>query len=100
VIDPMGRVAATVFLTLLASPYGFVDDLTGYSLMLPLLARRGAPWRNMGLAVLWVAPAFVLDFVKTFGVLPAPFLVLAALMLAWPETFGIVRAIGGLRAAR
>jgi hypothetical protein len=83
--DPMARVAVTVFLTLLASPYGFVDDLTGYSLMLPLLARRNAPWRNICLAILWLAPAFILTFVKTFEFLPTPFLVLAALMLARPR---------------
>ncbi len=84
VVEPLARVAATVFLTLLASPYGFVDDLAGYSIMLALLARWDTPWRNTGLAVLWLAPAFILDFAKIFGFLPAPFLVLAALMLAWP----------------
>ena len=46
----MRRLAVTVFLTLLASPYGFTDDLSVYSVMLATLARRETPWRNAALA--------------------------------------------------
>jgi alpha-1,2-mannosyltransferase len=77
------RLPATVFLTLLASPYGFTGDMAMYCTVLPLLARRGAPWRDTALAWLWVAPAFVPVFVARFGVLPTPLLLSAALLLAW-----------------
>jgi alpha-1,2-mannosyltransferase len=81
--DPMRRAALTVFLTLLASPYGFTDDLAVYSVLLPVLARRGAPWRNAALAWLWVAPAFVPRFVAMCGFLPTPLLVMGAAGLAY-----------------
>jgi alpha-1,2-mannosyltransferase len=83
VADAMRRASSTVFLTLLASPYGFTDDLAIYSVLLPMLGRRDAPWRNAMLAWLWVLPAFVPRFVAMFGFLPAPLLVLGALGLAW-----------------
>ncbi len=83
VAEPWPRITATVFLTLLASPYGFTDDLAIYAVLLPTLARRDAPWRNAVLAWLWVAPAFVPLFVKKFGFLPTPLLVLAALGLTF-----------------
>jgi len=73
---------ATVFLTLLASPYGFTGDMAMYCAVLPLLSRRGAYWRNTILTWLWVAPAFVPVFVAQFGVLPTPLLLSAALALA------------------
>jgi Glycosyltransferase family 87 len=71
-------------LALLASPYGFTDDLAAYSLMLPTLTRRDTPWRNAALAWLWVAPALVPKFVAIFGFLPTPLLLLAAISLAGP----------------
>jgi len=80
--DAARRITLTVFWSLLASPYGFTDDLAVYAVLLPTLARRGAPWRNAVLAGLWVAPAFVPKFVAAFGFLPTPLLVLAALGLA------------------
>ena len=80
------RLAATVILTLLASPYGFTGDMAMYCTVLPLSARRGAAWRTAGLACLWVAPAFVPMFVARFGVLPTPLLLSAALALAWQNT--------------
>jgi alpha-1,2-mannosyltransferase len=83
VADTTRRTAATVFLTLLASPYGFTDDLAVYSVLLPALARRGEPWRNAVLAWLWVAPAFVPRFVAMFGFLPTPLLIMGAVGLAW-----------------
>jgi hypothetical protein len=80
--EPMRRLAVTVFLTQLASPYGFTDDLSVYSVMLATLARRETPWRNAALALLWVAPAFVPKFVAIFGFLPTPLLLISAVALA------------------
>jgi len=86
--EPVRRLAMTVFLTLLASPYGFTDDLSVYSVMLAVLARRETPWRNAALAVLWVAPAFVSKFVAIFGFLPTPLLLMSAVALAWRHGSG------------
>ena len=74
--------AATVFCTLLTSPYGFIDDLAIYAVLLPTLARRDTPWRNAALSWLWLAPAFVPQFVSAYGFLPTPLLLLAALGLS------------------
>jgi hypothetical protein len=79
------RLPATVFLTLLASPYGFTGDMAMYCAVLPMLAARGAEWRNAQLAWLWVAPAFVPAFVARSGVLPTPLLLVAALWLSLAE---------------
>jgi hypothetical protein len=79
------RLPATLVLTLLASPYGFTGDMAMVCTVLPLLARRGADWRNAMLAWLWVAPAFVPDFVAHFGVLPTPLLLAAVLGLSLAE---------------
>ena len=79
---------ATVFLTLLASPYGFTGDMAMYCAVLPLLAERGAYWRNAALAWLWVAPAFVPVFAARFGVLPTPLLLSTALVLVWVKRPG------------
>ena len=80
--DGGNRLAATMFLTLLTSPYGFTDDLAVYAVLLPTLARRGAHWRNAALAWLWVAPAFVTKCVALTGFLPTPLLLGAALGLS------------------
>ncbi len=80
--DSKNRLAATVMLTLLASPYGFTGDMAMYCAVLPLLAGRGTAWRNAALACLWVAPACVPMAVAHLGVLPTPLLLSAALALA------------------
>jgi alpha-1,2-mannosyltransferase len=76
------RLAVTVMLTLLASPYGFTGDMAMYCAVLPLIAERGTYWRNGVLAWLWVAPAFVPAFVAYFGILPTPLLLVTALAIA------------------
>jgi len=76
------RLAPMVILTLLASPYGFTGDMAMVCALLPALARRDAPWRNAGLAWLWVAPAFVPAFVRYCGFLPTPLLLAAVLALS------------------
>ena len=76
----------TVMLALLASPYGFIDDLAIYAVLLPALARRGAPWHNAALAWLWLAPDFIPACVAHLGFLPTPLLLTGALVLAWRNT--------------
>jgi hypothetical protein len=79
-------VAATCLLTLLASPYGYTYDLSIYSVLLPCLARRGAPWRNALLAWLWIAPGFVPRIELASSVLVTPLLLMAALALTQKES--------------
>jgi hypothetical protein len=86
--DPMGRVAVTVFLTLLASPYGYTDDLVAYSIALPMLCRWDKPLANVVLTCLWLAPAYAQDFTVKFGFLPMPFCIAAAAVIGWRQVFG------------
>jgi hypothetical protein len=81
--DPTARLAVTICLALLASPYGYTDDLVGYSVVLPMLARRDAPFTNAALALLWLAPAFGVAFAHRFGFLPMPFCIALTLLIAW-----------------
>jgi len=81
--DPPRRAAATVLLTLLATPYGYNDDLAVYSVLLLTLLRPDALWRNALLAWLWVLPAFMPRFAMIFGFLPTPLLILTALVMVW-----------------
>ncbi len=90
------RLALTMCFTLLASPYGFTDDLAATAILLPTLD-TGPGWRRVGLAALWLAPAYTMHFVHSFGWLPAPILLAAATALAWqtpsaPAAHTIVRA--------
>jgi hypothetical protein len=77
------KLVPTLVLSLLASPYGFTGDMAMVCTVLPLLARREAPWRNALLAWLWVAPALVPWFVARYGVLPTPLLLAAVLGLSF-----------------
>jgi hypothetical protein len=81
--DAPRRRTLTILLTLLASPYGFTDDLAIYTVLLPTLARRRTPWRNAALAWLWVAPALMPRCAAALGFLPTPLLLMAAAALAW-----------------
>jgi hypothetical protein len=79
--DYPNRLFITLLLTLLASPYGYTDDLAASSILLPTLARRDTPWRNAALAWLWLAPAFIRKATLHTDVLLTPLLLLAALAL-------------------
>jgi hypothetical protein len=81
-IDRGARLAATVCLMSLASPYGYTDDLVGFSVVLALLVRRDAPVMNVVLAVLWLSPAYAGSFAERFGFLPMPFAILVLLGVA------------------
>jgi hypothetical protein len=91
------RIALTMCLTLLASPYEFIDDLVGYAIALPLLARRETPVTNAILAMLWLAPAGAAAFTARTGILPVPFCVAAALVIGWQRLRGVPDLRGALQ---
>ena len=77
------RIIFTVLLMPFTVPYGFTGSLCMYSTVLPLLARRGRPWRNAALAWLWAAPGLGFGIAKAHHILIAPLLLLAALALCF-----------------
>jgi hypothetical protein len=80
--DPAVRMAATIFLTFLATPYAYAYDMLSYSAALAvLIAARGLSLTPL-LALLWLWPALTVPFTNNF--FPAtPFLMTAALWVGW-----------------
>jgi hypothetical protein len=77
------RIAITICLALLATPYGYTDDMVGYSIACALLMRRDAPVTTLLLALLWLAPAYIGHFAVTFGFLPTPLCSIAVTLIGW-----------------
>lgn len=76
----MERVALTVFLALLATPYGYTDDMVGFSIALAALAERRV-WRISILDVLfWLWPAICQPISMATGILFTPAVVVLALV--------------------
>jgi hypothetical protein len=77
------RMALTVFLSLLATPYGYVDDMVAYSIALTMLAQaRG--WRIDVLDVLlWLWPALCPVIFDKTGILLTPLVIAIAIARTW-----------------
>jgi hypothetical protein len=78
------RVAMTVFLSLLATPFGYIDDMVAYSFALAALAQL-RNWRIGPLdALLWLWPALCPIVFGWSGLLLTPLIVIAAVARNWP----------------
>jgi alpha-1,2-mannosyltransferase len=82
-LPQLNRLFLMALLALLASPYGYTNDLCIVSILLPTLARPGAAWRNAALAWLWSAPALIPVITEQLHILITPLLLAGALALAW-----------------
>jgi hypothetical protein len=80
--DALSRVITTVFLTFLAAPYALDADLSVFCVLLPMLFRWNAPWRNAALAWIVLLPAVMPQIDAKIGFLPTPLLILAGLGIA------------------
>lgn len=84
------RVALTIFLTLLATPYGYTDDMVAWSIALAVLAERRG-WRIGMLDVLfWLWPAFCQPVSIATGILFTPVVVALAVARTMHEA-GVLR---------
>ncbi len=82
-VSKLDRVALTVFLSLLATPYGYTHDMVGYSVALAFLAERRG-WRLGLLDVLfWIWPLLCLVVIIYTGVLLTPVVVGLAIIRTW-----------------
>jgi len=77
------RIAITLCLALLPSPYGYTDDMVGYSIACVLLMRGGAPVTNLLLALLWHAPGYIGQFETKSGFVAAPLCVIVVALIGW-----------------
>jgi len=82
-VAPVERMALAVFFSLLATPYGYGDDMVAYSIALAALARaRG--WRIDAYDVLfWLWPALCQVVSMDTGVLLTPLVVAGAAARTW-----------------
>lgn len=82
-LDRHDKVALTVLLSLLATPYGYTDDMVAGSVMLAVLAERRG-WR-IGLAdvAFWLWPALCPTVSLLSGVLFTPLVVALAAWRVW-----------------
>jgi hypothetical protein len=82
-MDPIDRMAITVCLALLATPYGFINDMVGYEIGLAaVLARRG--WRFDALDVgFWFAPVLCPLVSAATGVLVTPLIIIGFAWRTW-----------------
>ncbi len=92
--DQLDRMALTVFLTLLATPFGYVDDMVAWSVALAALAQRRG-WRiSLPDALLWLWPALCPMVFDATGLLLTPVVVAAAVtIVSWrPHTANLTAA--------
>jgi len=82
-VSPVERVALAMFFSLLATPYGYTDDMVGYSIALAALAQsRG--WRiDLFDTLFWLWPALCPVVSMDTGVLLTPAIVAAAAARTW-----------------
>lgn len=77
------RMALTVFLSLLATPYGFSDDMVAYAIALAVLAERRR-WRiEMADVLFWLWPALCPIISRETGVLFTPLIVILVVARTW-----------------
>lgn len=82
-VSKMDRLALTVFLSLMSTPYGYTHDMVGYSIALACLAERRR-WRFDLLDVLfWLWPTFCSVVTVDTGVLWTPVVVGLAIVRTW-----------------
>jgi hypothetical protein len=84
VAGPVERMAVTVFLALLTTPYGYTDDMVAWSVALAVLAWR-RDWRiDLLDALFWLWPAIGPQIYLKTGLSFSPLLTLAAVLRFWP----------------
>lgn len=84
-VPAMAGVSLTVLLTLLATPYGYVDDMTAGSIMLAAMAEQRGWKLHLTDVMFWLWPAFCQIVSERTGMLFTPFIVMAS---AWRVACG------------
>ncbi len=81
--DATSRMALTVFLSLLATPYGYTDDMVAYSIALAALARRRGWQTGLADALFWLWPGLCPIVTHRTGILVTPLVVALAVWRTW-----------------
>jgi hypothetical protein len=94
------RIAITICLCLLASPYSHTGDMVGFCAACAMLMRGTTPVANAMLALLWLSDNYVGHFVMIFGFLPTPLLIIALALIGWWQLRGESMPESRVRGAR
>jgi len=87
----LDQIALTAFLSLLATPYGYGDDMVAYSIALAALAERRG-WRiGMPDVLFWLWPALCQPIAMATGILFTPVVVALLLGRTWWRA-GVLRS--------
>jgi hypothetical protein len=82
-IDETARIALTTCLLPLAVPYGYTDDLFGFSLAFLILIRIDRSLESVCFALLWLSPALMPLIYVAWHVQAGPLVFLAGAVIAW-----------------
>ncbi len=83
--DPFARMAATVCLSLIITPYGYTSDMVAYSIAVAAIV-AGNGWRLRLIdGLLWLWPAICSIVTIKTGLLLTPIIVAIAAALAWRQ---------------
>ena len=77
------RMAFTVCLSLLATPYGYAYDLVGYAVAMMALVAGLSGWPAFLAALLWLMSGYTIFIFNITGLLLFPFCALSGAVLAW-----------------
>ncbi len=83
--DPVPRMALTVCLTLLITPYGYSYDLVAFSIAMAALFARASSLEQAIIALLWLFGGYTITFVNLTGVIVMPGATATGAWLAWRQ---------------
>ncbi len=83
--DPVPRMALTVCLTLLITPYGYSYDLVAFSIAMAALFARASNLEQAVIALLWLFGGYTITFVNLTGIIIMPLATATGAWLAWRQ---------------
>ncbi len=81
--DPAARMAATVCLSVLASPHGFAYDLVAFSIGMAMMFERRSGWPQLAFGLLWLFGGYTVTFMNITQIAIMPLMAAAGTGLVW-----------------
>ncbi len=85
VANTTARMAFTVCLSLLITPYGYAYDLVGFSIAMAALFARAPAWQQIILGFAWLFGGYTVTFVNITGVIIMPLVIAVGAAVAWSQ---------------
>jgi hypothetical protein len=81
--DPLARVAITLCLWVLLTPYGYMYDLAGFSVVMAALCLRAPNSQKPLYALLWLAAGYTGTIANLTGLITTPLIAAAGALAIW-----------------